>query len=56
MGVLEVVSESDDAGEFVARHRVEVGVAAAEIDGAVADAEVRQPVRVVVAHRMSPVP
>src|SRR5262245_24967202 len=43
----EIVGEAEDAGEFVPDLRIEVGVAAAGVDGAMADADVRQTRRVV---------
>ena len=49
--VLEIVGEAEHRGEFLAGLRIEVGVAAAGIDRAVADADVGQPSGVVGADR-----
>ena len=49
--VEEVVGEAEHGGEFVPGLRIEVGVAAAGIDCAVADTQVRQPSGIVGSHR-----
>src|SRR5229473_1570850 len=47
--ILEIVGEAADGGEFISRHGIEISVAAAEIDGAVTDADIGQTIRIVVA-------
>ena len=49
IGVLEIVGEAADAGEFRACRRVQIGVAGAEVDGAVTDADIGEPVGIVIA-------
>src|SRR5579872_1354958 len=43
----EIVGEAERAGKFMSGLRIEIGVAAAHIDGAMADAEIGEPHRVV---------
>jgi hypothetical protein len=47
--ILEIVGEAADAGEFCACRGVQIGVAPAEVDGAMTDADIRQTIRIVVA-------
>ena len=49
--VLEIVGEAGNAGEFDSRRRVEVGIAGAEVDAAMPDADVGQACGVVGADR-----
>jgi hypothetical protein len=48
IGVLEIVGEAADAREFHARRGVQVGVAAAEIDRTVTDADIGEPICIVI--------
>ena len=48
VGVLEVVGEAEDCGELVPRLGIEVGVAVTGVDRAVADADVRKSIGIVV--------
>ncbi|MGY3118133.1 hypothetical protein ACVWXQ_002070 [Bradyrhizobium sp. S3.14.4] len=49
--VLEIVGEAEHAGEFVAGLRIEIGVAAADVDRGVSDAYIRQAIGLVSANR-----
>ena len=49
--ILEIVGEAEHAGEFVAGLRIEIGVAAAGVDRAVSDAQIRQARGLVSANR-----
>src|SRR5882724_6896380 len=51
ISILEIVGESEHAGEFVAGLRIEIGVAAAGVDRAVSDAYIRQAIGLVSANR-----